>query len=104
MTVRPERTAALSPNQKGEKKSKPPVSQVSGHALEPSPRLTRVKGHAHDRGLPGAVGPQQGRDLASVEGEGQVSDGRLVALVFLGHRHQDDAPCRLGLSVRWQGP
>lgn len=58
-----------------------------------------MKGHAHDCGFPGTVGPQQGSDLASVEGEGQVSDGRLVALIFLGHRQQGDARGTSWLSL-----
>lgn len=84
------------------KRKKKNLSLINGHVLESSPRLTRVKGHAHDRGFPGTVGPQQSSDLASVEGEGQVADGRLVALVFLGHRHQGDAqgaPCWPPLPV-----
>ena len=46
---------------------------------------------AHDGGLPSAVGPQQGSDLVPVEGQGQVPDPRLVAIMLLGHRQQDNA-------------
>ena len=64
-----------------------------------------VEGDAQHGGLPGAVGPQQGGDLASVEGEGQVSHGRLVGLVLLGHRHQGDArgAFLLRLLPGWRG-
>lgn len=66
----------------------------------------RVKWVSHDGGFPGAVGPQQGSDLVSVEGEGQISDGRLVGLVLLGHGHQGNAwgsSSRLSLPVLQQG-
>ena len=46
---------------------------------------------AHDGGLPSAVGPQQSSDLVPVEGQGQVPDPRLVAIMLLGHRQQDNA-------------
>lgn len=47
--------------------------------------------HAHDRALPGTVGPQQRGDLVPVEGQGQVPDGRLAVLMLLGHRQQRNA-------------
>lgn len=51
----------------------------------------RVKWDPHDSGFPGTICPQQGGDLVSVEGEAEVLDCSLVALIFLGHRHQGDS-------------
>lgn len=69
---------------------RPPASRVDSRPRIGA-RASRGEGDPHDGGLPGAIGPQQGRDLVSVEGEGQVSDGCPVRLVLLGHRHQGDA-------------
>lgn len=66
-----------------------------------------MKCDSHDGGFPSAVGPQQGSDLVSVEGEGQVSDSRLVGLVLLGHGYQGDtrgASSRLSLPVLQRRP
>lgn len=66
-----------------------------------------MKWDSHDGGFPGAVGPQQGSDLVSVEGEGQVPHSGLVWLVLLSHGHQGDAwgpSSRLSLPVLQRGP
>lgn len=70
--------------------TQPPAPQANGVCAIRA-ACSRRRRDAHDGGLPGAVGPQQGGDLVPVEGEAQALDGRPVGLVLLGHGHQGDA-------------
>lgn len=58
-----------------------------GEKGEREEKICSWKRDTHDGCFAGTIGSQQGCDLVSVEGEGELLDSHFVAFVFLWHRY-----------------